>query len=159
MFSELISCQEQRSRNSSHILLQSYQQEENEKKVCNFIDSLIENHYDEYGEIVLGANGFDASKWQDYHEYYNVAARRVPPIQIFGLVISIVTMLFFTSYSWYLRSKIAKIADRNKWHPISKPKSAMDAGRISRIQSGITNGRSTSYNSREGFGDGTYSNW
>jgi hypothetical protein len=112
---------------------------------------LIENHYDEYGEINLGEYSFDVSKWKDYHEYYNVAARRLPPIQIFGLVISIAMMLFLTVYSWYLRSKIVKFKNP-MWHDIdSKTKYA---GRISRAQSGIMNGRSTSYNSRDGFDDG-----
>ena len=140
---------------NSTIVRQSYQQEENELKVCNFIDSLVENHYDEYGEIVLGFQ-FNTSNWNDYREYYKVS-RSVAPIQIFGLVASIFLVILLLLYSIYLHAKVMKLnqlqsAWYEEWHPARNSRTALDAGKISRIQSGIMAGRSTSNFS---FPDGT----
>ena len=115
---------------------------------------MVENHYDEYGEIIIGNKFFNPTNWNNIHEYYN-AARTIHPLQIFGLIASITVVLSLAVYSWYLRSKISKA---KTYYFFNKSKTAMDAGRISRIQSGIVTGRSQSYADYNAYNDGIKSN-
>uniref|UniRef100_A0A7S1GIQ8 Uncharacterized protein n=1 Tax=Cyclophora tenuis TaxID=216820 RepID=A0A7S1GIQ8_CYCTE len=119
---------------------ETYQQADNEGKVCDFIESLVENNYNQYGEIIL-EDTFDFNNWKDYHEYEKLVPTEVTLWQTIGLISSITLMLFLMVYSCYLYSKL-----RNpRWDPnSSKYGTAAEAGKISRVNSGIMLGRSNS---------------
>lgn len=108
--------------------------------MCNYIESLVENNYDVYGEIVV-TPPFDFSNWKDYHEYEKLVPTEVTTVQMVGLISSATLVLFLMVYSCYLYSKLK----RPRWDPNSATDSgAADAGKISRMNSGIMMGRSTS---------------
>ena len=120
-------------------MLQSDNQEETEEEVCNFIESLVMNTYDENGEINLAKMYFDASNWKDVTEYTKILS----PGQIFGLIFSILLMLGLAIYAIYLYHKIR---NANRWNiyrtsPRSDPNANL-AGKISRVHSGIMWSRS-----------------
>lgn len=133
--------------------------------MCNFIQSLEENHYDEYGEINLANLYFDSSKWADYHQY----TKFVSPAQIFGLVASIMLFLGLLIYSCCLHNALTqagKIRKPPRGHRDFKgsllyhkqPPSMNRGDQISPVYSGITGHRSNgdsseSENSRNSWGD------
>ena len=119
---------------------EGYQQADNEDKVCDFYEGLITNAYDEKGEIILTSESFDPNNWQDYHEYEKLIPQ-VTPLQIGGLIGSLLLVLFLIMYSCYLYSKLRT----PRWNPQTQNIGpAADAGKISRINSGIMMGRSVS---------------
>jgi hypothetical protein len=122
--------------------LQSDNQEATETEVCGFIESLVMNTYDEYGDINLANMYFDMAKWTDYSEYTKV----VSPAQIFGLLISILLFLGLSTYAGYLHHKLKKRPIWNSTWPRSQfeDTTAQEAGKISRVHSGIMVNRSTS---------------
>lgn len=113
--------------------------------MCNFIDSLVEKNYDEYGEVIIRED-FDFANWKSGEEYVKLA-RKASTLQIILLVGSIVLSLGLFFYSCYLHKKLMF---RKPWIPPSRvtgPYSGMyygddddarsEAGRLSRLNSGI----------------------
>ena len=126
----------------------SENQEQTEGSVCNFIQSLEENHYDEYGEINLANLYFDTSKWADYHQY----TKFVSPTQIVCLVVSILLFLGLLIYSCCLHNALTQPARARKprgqrdftgsllYH--KQPPPVYRGDQISPVYSGITKHRS-----------------
>lgn len=118
-----------------------YSQEENEEDVCEFIASLVEGNYDEYGEIYFG-NSFRLSNWSDPEEY-----KKLSPMTVFGLVSSVLLFLIISVYTCVLRSRLTRRPNQRNnnltglmapWKPFSPAKSL----RIARQNSGIVQCRS-----------------
>ena len=119
----------------------TYEQAANERDVCNFVASLVENNYDEYGEAKLESPEWELSKWKQINAYRQ-DMEAVSPIQILGLIFSagMLVVLFF--YTLYLRYKLTR---RVPWTlGFGKQAEAENAGRIARAGSGITMQRSLS---------------
>lgn len=124
--------------------------------MCTFIETLIENHYNERGQIVVKED-FRFSKWNSGAEYISLA-RKASPLQLILLVATMATALSLLIYSAYLYKKLLY---RMPWRPpksVHSPTSGgqsvagdydfdtrVEAGRISRINSGITALRSVSH--------------
>jgi hypothetical protein len=138
--------------------LQSEQQADNEKAVCGFLESLIENNYDEYGEIYT--NDVNFADWQNVQQYKNMA-RSVSSLQLSGILFFVVVSLALFLYSCYLNHKLRV---RIPWTPYThgqdNPVDYLDygeAGRLSRINSGILMMRSRSpENSTRSTRDGDF---
>jgi len=125
-------------------------------KVCPFIESIVENNYNEYGQVVLKED-FHASKWYSAQEYVNLA-QKASRAQLIALAISMSTALGLLLYAFYLKKKLVY---RIPWRPpksVTAPMSGgtsvfgdyeydmrYEAGRVSRMNSGITAMRSKSY--------------
>lgn len=113
----------------------------NEEQVCNFVESLMENNFDEYGEIYLsGANdSFQFSNWNKLSEYQKVT-RNVSGGQIFWLATSGGLVIGLFAYAAYLHSKVTRI-----WRPKKQyPKYPAEDYTATRSASGITMLRSRS---------------
>lgn len=124
--------------------------------MCTFIETLVENHYNERGQIVVKED-FRFSKWNSGAEYINLA-QKASPTQLLFLVTTMTTALSLLIYSAYLYKKLMY---RMPWKPpksVHSPTSGgqsvagdydfdtrVEAGRISRINSGITALRSVSH--------------
>ena len=119
----------------------------NEDQVCDYIESLVENNYDESGEIYMRNREFELSNWQDPHEYAKVVTG-ASPFQILFLVVSIGIFLSLLVYSCYLSKKLRH---RMPWRPPTSVISpyatsasvaggsmaaVSEAGRVSRVNSG-----------------------
>jgi hypothetical protein len=135
--------------------VQSTSQYSNEDRVCDFIASLVENNYDEYGEIYIRNTEFQLAHWQDPGEYTKIVSYASPG-QMFFLVVSICTFLGLSLYSCYLTKKLHY---RMPWRPptsVLAPYASSAsvaggslaavsaAGRESRVNSGIVAMRSRS---------------
>lgn len=66
--------------------------------------SLVENNYDEYGEILIYR--VDFSQWQNYQQYINMT-RAVSPAQRFFIVFFILTSIGLAVYARYLNRKLS----------------------------------------------------
>lgn len=114
-------------------------QEQNENDVCNFIDNLITNSYDEYGQIYLKADGWQA---------YIPSVSEMTGFQKFALVASVLLVFSLLGYSMYLHRYLSK--RRFSWAPRSKrgysSNPDVDTVRMGRMHSGIIQGRSRSGN-------------
>lgn len=122
----------------------SKQQQQNEKKVCNFVESLIENNYDEYGEIIQQGDAWEIAKWKQVNAFKGDIVTRASKVQILGMVFSIGLCLSLFGYSFYLRHKLMH---RRAWrHGMWTHQRAEEAGRVARASSGITMQRSLSAN-------------
>lgn len=129
---------------------QSENQEQTDGDVCNFIQSLEDNHYDENGEINLSNLYFDKTKWANVHEY----TKLVSPAQIFGIVASVSLCLGLLIYSCCLhnalsQAKKAEVDTKPKKHDFSNsllyrngPIPVQGKARLSRNPSGIMQHRS-----------------
>eukprot|EP00542_Grammatophora_oceanica_P006161 CAMPEP_0194064114 /NCGR_PEP_ID=MMETSP0009_2-20130614/82182_1 /TAXON_ID=210454 /ORGANISM="Grammatophora oceanica, Strain CCMP 410" /LENGTH=482 /DNA_ID=CAMNT_0038716495 /DNA_START=87 /DNA_END=1535 /DNA_ORIENTATION=+ len=115
----------------------SENQADAESMTCNFVESLIENNYDTTGEILLTSSTFNSDNWKDYHEYQKVI---VTHWQTIGLVFSSIIMVWLGVWACMLHRKVA---NRTFYNPNSLG-SQPGGGRLSRIQSGIMMGRSSS---------------
>lgn len=117
----------------------------NQEAVCNMIDALMENSYDESGEILLQTD-FDFKHWRQGSQYVQLV-RQVGGGQLLGLFCSATVCLAIAGYAIYLHKKL--------WYakPWTPPRSVMDcntedaalraqAGRMCRIESGIGSMRS-----------------
>ena len=112
----------------------------------------MENNYDEFGEVIVAAGAFDAANYLHLEEYQRIVAE-TSPMQTTFLVLSIFTCVGLLAYIVYLRKKLFY---RVPWKP---PKSVnspgmsgavmhdarLEAGRMSRINSGIMAMRSRSH--------------
>eukprot|EP00339_Tiarina_fusa_P005293 CAMPEP_0117052564 /NCGR_PEP_ID=MMETSP0472-20121206/36332_1 /TAXON_ID=693140 ORGANISM="Tiarina fusus, Strain LIS" /NCGR_SAMPLE_ID=MMETSP0472 /ASSEMBLY_ACC=CAM_ASM_000603 /LENGTH=512 /DNA_ID=CAMNT_0004767235 /DNA_START=73 /DNA_END=1611 /DNA_ORIENTATION=+ len=115
----------------------SYNQEQNEDVVCNFISNLVENNYDEYGEIYL------ESGWQAYIP----TTRSMSKFQKWALSISVLLCFGLVLYSCHLHRVIK--SHRFTWMPrprkgYSNDPSGGSANAMGRTHSGIISGRSRS---------------
>ena len=118
-----------------------YEQEANEEAVCNFVASLVENNYDEYGEAILEDPEWTLSKWKEINAYRQDLVRTTSG-QILGIIFSLFLCLALSGYITYLRYKLTR---RLPWsRGIGKNNAAEDAGQIGRVSSGITMQRSLS---------------
>lgn len=121
--------------------------------MCNFIESLVEQNYDERGEVVLRSRYFNADNWQNPGEYVKVV-RAATPFQRFALSISMVVFFALMSYAAYLTKKLVY---RKPWRPpasvhspyhggrdVRAAAAVSEAGRLSRGASGIVALRSLS---------------
>jgi hypothetical protein len=118
-----------------------YEQEANEEDVCNFVASLVENNYDEYGEAVLEDPEWTLAKWKEINAYRQDLVRTTSR-QILGIVFSILLCLALSAYIAYLRCKLTR---RLPWSlGFGKNDAAERAGQIGRVGSGITMQRSLS---------------
>lgn len=117
--------------------IQSATQEENEKTVCNFIDALMTNSYDEYGEIIL-ENGL--AKWMAYLP--SVSA--MTTFQKSAVSFSVLLVAFLMGYSCYLHRAINR--HKLRWVPRKNRLGGDYEGGnpMQRMSSGILAGRSRS---------------
>jgi hypothetical protein len=112
---------------------------------------LIENNYDEYGEIYIYAVNF--AEWYNFQQYQNLA-HSVSPFQLHTILFFIGVSLALFIYSCYLNHKLKA---RMPWTPYTHGRenlvdyldygyknSASEAGRLSRLNSGIVMMRSRS---------------
>ena len=119
----------------------SYQQEANEDDVCSFTASLVENNYDEYGEVILESAEWELSKWKQINAYKQ-DMQAVSSIQLLGLFFSVGLVVALFSYTLYLRYKLTR---RVPWtFGFGKDAEAAHAGKLGRAGSGITMQRSLS---------------
>jgi hypothetical protein len=129
--------------------VQSYAQEDNEKKVCNYITNLITNQYDEYGEIYLEANGWQA---------YIPDVRTMTQFQKYALSASVFLVAGLFVYSCYLYRFISQA--KYSWHPRGNRGFSTEPGegpsKMDRMHSGIIQGRSRSGRDFEVKNGGTY---
>lgn len=124
---------------------QSEQQSDNENAVCGYVASLIENNYDEYGEIYIF--DVDLTQWQNVQQYKNMA-RAVSSFQLSVILLSVGVSLALFLYSCYLNHKLRV---RVPWTPYTHGQDNRvdyldynEAGRASRLNSGILMMRSRS---------------
>jgi len=111
------------------------------------ITSLVENTYDEFGEVVIQED-FDYHNWKSGTEYVKLV-RKASPFQIVMLTFSILLCVALLGYSVYLKKKLFS---RTPWVPPSRvgfpyvhgyggrggdDDAIWEAGRISRTNSGI----------------------
>jgi len=131
--------------------LQSEQQQENEEAICALIHSLVENTYDEFGELVIQED-FDIHYWKSGTEYIKLV-QKASAGQIVMLTFSILLCLGLLGYSCFLHKKLVY---RRPWMPpnhvgsyygggmLEMPHAVSEAGRLSRLNSGIVAMRSAS---------------
>jgi hypothetical protein len=86
---------------------QTHNQEETDKAVCSYIAGMLENNYNEYGEIVVGREELKLADLTNYRAYIEVV-NKTAPNQIVGLVLSVSLMLGLAVYSCMLHRKITK---------------------------------------------------
>ena len=110
-----------------------------DNKVCYYIQNVLQG-YDEYGEIYLDNSfhvGGETSSAQNLSQFSSV---EVTPLQIVGILFSVLLCVALAGYSCYLHRAIMKKAP---WRP-NRGGAAAVAGQISRQNSGIVIGRSRS---------------
>lgn len=132
------------------------------ENACPFIESLVENNYDESGQVIL-SNEFNFSNWKSKQEYVNVV-RTATKGQKISAVVSFTIAAILFGYAMYLHRKLVF---RKPWKPprhANDPisdyyRSAFDsraeAGRISRSNSGIMQNRSFSTMEGQSINDST----
>ena len=119
------------------------------------IGALVLNKYDEFGELYFPPD-FDMAHSWNHPAQYHVLLERASPGQVFGMVFSISLCASLLAYACYLQKKLFY---RMPWNPpkhVTNPSSAYmfsdeqsisaraEAGRLSRINSGIIAMRSRS---------------
>jgi hypothetical protein len=126
---------------------QSEEQADNENAVCGFIESLIENNYDEYGEIYIF--DVDLTQWQNVQQYKNMA-RAVSSFQLSVILLSLGVSLALFLYSCYLNHKL-RVRIPDTWTPYTPGQENRvdylgygESGHTSRHNSGILMMRSRS---------------
>ncbi|KAL7570442.1 hypothetical protein ACA910_017273 [Epithemia clementina (nom. ined.)] len=136
-------------------------QEMNEEEVCQFIESMHDQSYNEYGVVLLDGKEFSLGSKRRFFS-------KASPLQRVGLFFSIGTFLALSIYSVYLSKKLYY---RKPWRPprsvhspfssgasVSASANAVsEAGRLSRANSGIMAMRSgegsSYYRERDGWAD------
>lgn len=131
----------------------SQEQQQNEELVCNFIDNLQANAYNEYGEIVLDsnrntANSFSNINWRDTQKMNQVRkAMGITGGQIAALLIMAFACIGMAVWACLLHGNLAR--KNIPWRPkfnrnkksVAQPTNIAD---ITRNNSGIVMGRSRS---------------
>jgi len=130
-----------------------------EDLTCDFIDSIVMGNYNEMGEIDMGnrngESGADGEQvagqqpaWMAknmYAQQYGQYITEVTPLQIFGLIASILAVCILGAWSMTLRSSLTK---SGPWRPTrgmrSPALSPATAAALDRQNSGIVIGRSES---------------
>lgn len=110
-----------------------------ENRVCNFIENLLTNSYDEYGEIYLRGD----SSWMSYVPDIN----RMPQWQKYTLSASVLLSVGLFAYACYLHRQLTQ--RKFIWYPRRRKgyssRNPGEATTISgRMHSGIIQGRSRS---------------
>jgi len=118
-----------------------YEQEANEAAVCNFVSSLVENNYDEYGEAYLPSPEWELSMWKEINSYRQDLVRTTK-VQVIGILAAAGLCVLLFLYSCYLRYKLSRSLPWSKG--FGRYEEADYAGQIARVSSGITMQRSTS---------------
>jgi hypothetical protein len=80
-------------------------QPENEGAVCTYIEALLENNYNEYGDVI--SNTFNYRNWHQRSEYAKLA-RMVSPPQRLALWLMTFTVLGLFLYAAYLHRTITR---------------------------------------------------
>jgi len=119
------------------------------KLSCDFIESVINRNYDEFGFIKLSQNASTPNSWLQssvYYQEYGHYVQEVTPGQIFGLCVSILACAILGLWSWALNRSLSK---KGPWRPrlglrAMSPPNANVAAPITRQDSGIVMGRSRS---------------
>jgi hypothetical protein len=120
--------------------------------VCSFIATLVENTYNEFGDVII-QEGFSFSTWRSSQQHFNLASSGVSPLQLVVLVLSTTTSLVLLIYSCYLTRKLLKrmplspTAKKKHYDPSEFYQSSVTAirsaaGRVSSFDSGIMATRS-----------------
>ena len=142
---------------TSHCL-QYISQAETEETVCSFIATLVENSYNEFGDVIV-QQGFDFSRWASPSEYMNLASSASFQ-QTIGLVLTIMSTIGLATYAYYLNRKVRH---RRPWQPPKSITSAInhqtaiaEAGRLSRMNSGIVSMQSFDRSGGIAHGDMSY---
>ena len=121
-----------------------------EDLTCDFIDSVVMGNFNEMGYVNLGDDYTiekDSEGWLSdnmYAQQYGHYVSEVTPIQIFGLLMSVLAVVVLGAWSASLHKSLTK---RGPWRPrrglnnVIEPAQAAD---VSRQNSGIVMGRSQS---------------
>jgi hypothetical protein len=131
---------------------QSLNQAASEDTVCSYIDALIENNFNENGEINIQTERFDFANWKNRSEYSKLG-RRINGGQIFMLVLTMSVTATLAGYAFYLNRKLRSRKLSTPPIRFGSYSSAADdrdnarshAGRLSRLNSGILAMRSRSH--------------
>jgi hypothetical protein len=116
--------------------IQSVAQEDTEDTVCTFIEALMTNSYDEYGEIVL-QNGL--AKWLSYLP----AVSAMTTFQKSAMSFSVLLVTFLMGYACYLHRAINR--HKLRWVPRkTRLGGDYETNPMQRLSSGILAGRSRS---------------
>lgn len=119
----------------------AYEQEANEDDVCSFTASLVENNYDEYGEVILESPEWELSKWKQINAYKQ-DMQAVSSVQLLALLFSAGLVVALFSYTLYLRYKLTR---RVPWtFGFKTDPDDEHGGKVGRVGSGITMQRSLS---------------
>jgi hypothetical protein len=147
-------------------------QKDTDEAVCSYIAGMIEQNYNEYGEIIAGREELKFANLVDYNTYLGFV-HKIAPSQVFGIIISCCTMLGLATYACILRHKLTKrnAALATRWQPMRKTGDStlgVSFGRaflqsrstmqdhntdVSRVNSGIMMMRSVSHQSMEHVAD------
>jgi hypothetical protein len=73
---------------------------ENEEAICTYIESLLENNYNENGNVV-GNESFDYRRWNQRSEYIKLV-RKTSPLQRLVIVTGLVVVFALFGYAAYL---------------------------------------------------------
>lgn len=102
--------------------------------MCEFIESLVEQNYDEKGEVVLRSMYFNPENWQNPGEYVKVV-RQASNFQRFALTVSMMVFFGLMSYAAYLTKKLVY---RKPWRPPQRVTSPYHGGRDMRAAAAVT---------------------
>ena len=143
-FQRRLHCWNKRQNISSkHLLfaiLQNQNEANTENMVCYYIANIVENKYDEYGEIYL--NNFD------FRKYVTTMIEETSEAQILALGSMIFICVGLLMYACFLHRSLTHAGDspEDEW----VPRKGLYYGDISRQNSGIVMGRSRSGGSFDG---------
>ena len=108
-----------------------------EDLACDFIDSVVMGNFNEMGFVNLD-NTYSSAQGErgTFGQQYGQFVSKVSPLQIFGLVASLMAVVILAGWSMTLHQSLTK---RGPWRP-----RRMEANALDRQNSGIVLGRSMS---------------
>eukprot|EP00581_Thalassiosira_minuscula_P034576 CAMPEP_0184447172 /NCGR_PEP_ID=MMETSP0740-20130409/3482_1 /TAXON_ID=385413 /ORGANISM="Thalassiosira miniscula, Strain CCMP1093" /LENGTH=695 /DNA_ID=CAMNT_0026816735 /DNA_START=63 /DNA_END=2150 /DNA_ORIENTATION=+ len=119
-----------------------------EDLTCDFIDSIAMGNYNEMGEIDVGDNyQIGQAAWMRnnmYAQQYGHYVSEVTPLQIFGLIMSILAVILLGMWSSSLHRSLTKAGPWRPRRGFRSPAPANTAADLNRQNSGIVMGRSES---------------